>query len=306
LRYALVVRWPGFEERQTVEVRFGLEQQDVWPSEVPVAQNLSPGTGANPSPGNGLDLISALQPWSEQRRGDVLWSDSPAEPYGDGLDYTGAIGRFDLSGRKHAQLLMDLRWALEPNLDYAWFEASRDGETWTVLTGRHTRCGVSEQGPGFAHYTDASDWVAESLDLSAFDGGVVQLRLRLQSDEAIHAEGVDLKNLRLGSVRDADNSLVEAGFPEAEWALRAFPNPANNVVSLSLSHSGLAVDPLREITAQVLDATGRVVLTQGLPQAENGQTWLLSVSDLAPGIYQVVLSQAYGVVAHTLLAVAGR
>jgi hypothetical protein len=199
---------------------------------------------------------------------------------------------------------MDLRWALEPNRDYAWFEASRDGETWTVLQGTGSRCGASEQGPAFAHYTDASDWVAESLDLSAFDGDVLYVRLRLQSDAAIHAEGMDLRNLRLASVRQSPFSPQEGADPHVDWALRVFPNPATDAVTLVLSKTGLSASPSGPITVQVLDATGRLVQTQQLAQAGEGQTWLLAVSDLAPGLYRVLLWQDQGVMAHTLLAIA--
>jgi hypothetical protein len=308
LRYALVLRWPGFEDRQTVEVRFGLEQEPVVPAAADPGQiaagYAAHSSAANASRGSDQARIPALQPWREQRGGDVLWSDSPGEPYADGLDYTGAIGRFDLSGRKHSQLLMDLRWALEPNRDYAWFEASRDGETWTVLQGTGSRCGASEQGPAFAHYTDASDWVAESLDLSAFDGDVLYVRLRLQSDAAIHAEGIDLRNPRLASVRQSPYSPQEGANPNVDWALRVFPNPATDAVTLVLSKTGLSASPSGPITVQVLDATGRLVQTQQLAQAGEGQTWLLAVSDLAPGLYRVLLWQDQGVMAHTLLAIA--
>ncbi|MBI1193742.1 MAG: hypothetical protein GC205_11300 [Bacteroidetes bacterium] len=278
VRYALVLRWPGFEHRETVETIFGLEQQVLVPSE-------------------------DWQPWTEQPGGPWVWSDSPEKNYTNAAAFEGNIGTLDLSGQRHSRLLLDLRWDLEPRFDYAWFQASVDGENWVALRGEHTHCGASELGPSWNHYTGSSDWVAEDLDLSPFDGAPVFVRLRLESDGAFTADGIDLRNLRLASVTSQPAELVQP----AALSLRLYPNPASGQVVLTLSgleHPGILGD---ETSVQVLDALGRVQLVQPWPGSgivSGGSDQLqLQTQALNPGVYQVIVVHPTGILAQAVLAI---
>jgi len=283
VRYDWVLRWPGFEHRITVQTLFGLEQQPIQPS-------------------------GDWQPWSEQAlheqtRGPLVWSDSPEKNYTNAAAFEGAIGTFDLTGNRHSRLLLDLRWALEPRFDYAWFEASADGQTWVALRGEHTRCGDSEQGPSWNHYTGSSEWTAESLDLSPFEGAPVQVRLRLESDEALSADGIDLRNLRLASVQAQPTAALQ----QTALTLRLYPNPASDQVVLTLAGAGQAgaLDPGTSV--QILDALGRVQQVQRWPDSGGASgapsQVVLQTQALHPGIYQVLVVNAKGVVGQALLAI---
>ncbi|MDO7888021.1 M1 family aminopeptidase [Hymenobacter cheonanensis] len=81
-----------------------------------------------------------------------------------------------------------------------------------------------------------------------------------------------------------DNSLVLATRAASAPALTLFPNPARGYLTIS----GLA--PAAATTAEVCDATGRVVLRQPLPVAPAR----LNTAALAPGLYFLRLAGAQG------------
>lgn len=73
---------------------------------------------------------------------------------------------------------------------------------------------------------------------------------------------------------------------ESSFGLLAYPNPANDIVNLSFELSEASA-----VTAEVVDITGKVVLTQTMGTAPQGQNQtILNVQDLAAGTYAVRLS----------------
>lgn len=132
----------------------------------------------------------------------------PADPYsgnfafwsnkGDESDMT-LTRPFDFS---QVQGPIDLRYQvwydLENDYDYAYVEASLDGQSWQILTsstcttqdttGNNFGCGYNGQSPG---------WVSESVDLSAFAGKQFWLRFEYLTDSMVNGEGLLLDDISI-------------------------------------------------------------------------------------------------------------
>ncbi len=111
-------------------------------------------------------------------RGKV-WTDSPDGDYANNTNNGMTSRAIDLSGITGSKLIFDEKHATENRYDKVHVEASADGQTWS----------------GLAQYTGTGDWSSKTIDLSAFDGGNVQLRFRVTSDGSVSGDGVSIDNL---------------------------------------------------------------------------------------------------------------
>ncbi|MEW6277496.1 MAG: hypothetical protein AB1758_02655 [Candidatus Eremiobacterota bacterium] len=124
--------------------------------------------------------------WAPVRNADGLhWALSP---YRDNADTSLELPRVDLTGMSGARLQLDGRHELENGCDFLRVEARRPGERWQELD----------------RWTGSGDWSERDLDLSALDGGPVELRFRLTSDSSNTREGVRLRGLRLRARADGE------------------------------------------------------------------------------------------------------
>lgn len=95
---------------------------------------------------------------------------------------------------------------LEKGWDYAYLEASTDGQKWDILktpscfnedkSGNAYGCGYTGQSGGGS----GAQWVRESVDLSAYAGKQVQLRFEYVTDAALNGEGFLVDDLSLPAV----------------------------------------------------------------------------------------------------------
>lgn len=267
LAYAWVLNWGDTEWRQEVRLRYLPEPLALQPDE-------------------------DWQPYREpapHQAGTWIWGDSPHGHYPDQSEFIGSLGRVDLRTAQEAWLSLELRWQLESGFDYALLEASADsGRSWSPLCGRHTR--QSELLP-FAHYTGESDWVAEILDLSQYAGQVLNLRLRVLSDESISGLGADLRRPSLLQV----SQPAVAELTPADTRLRLWPNPSTGPLTLQVS---VALE--QEAVAELWDGSGR--LLRSWPLEAGSTSAALEASGLAAGLYTVVLRQGGYVLGRERLA----
>lgn len=84
---------------------------------------------------------------------------------------------------QNSLLVLEHSYGLESGYDHVFLQARRDGGEWTTLKT----------------WTGQADDQRELIDLSAFDGGTVQLRLRLQADDQGHEWGYHLQGMRVSS-----------------------------------------------------------------------------------------------------------
>ncbi|MGE0495539.1 MAG: S8 family serine peptidase [Vulcanimicrobiota bacterium] len=108
-----------------------------------------------------------------------IFSDSPTGDYDNQANSSLTSPTIDLSQVQGSTLLFEARHALEQGYDKVHLEASKDGQSWQPLKD----------------FTGSEEWHQESIDLSGYDGGSVQLRFRLESDQSVTADGFSLDNL---------------------------------------------------------------------------------------------------------------
>ncbi len=114
------------------------------------------------------------------------------------FDFTGVTGALEFS-----------YWTwydLEKGYDYAYLEASTDGQHWDILktpsctekdeSGNSYGCGYNAKSGG----GDQAKWINEHVDLSAYAGKKVQLRFEYVTDAEVLGEGLLLDDLSIPAV----------------------------------------------------------------------------------------------------------
>lgn len=84
------------------------------------------------------------------------------------------------------------KWNIENNYDFVKFQASTDGTYWTTLPGVYTEngSGSGTQNPNDVGYDGESDWVEETVDLSAYENASsVYFQFILTSDGGVTRDG---------------------------------------------------------------------------------------------------------------------
>lgn len=145
---------------------------------------------------------------------------------------------FDLRDLVTATLRFDTWYEMETDYDYAFVSVSTDGgQTWETLKGNHTTeadpqganygyglTGVSGAPQAKAGANMRGTWVEEEMDLTPYTGGNILLRFWQVNDEAYHAPGLLLDNVRICKGRGEDACLfqdnVEAG--AGDWQAEGF------------------------------------------------------------------------------------
>lgn len=117
----------------------------------------------------------------------------------------------------------------------------------------------------------ADDWRAENVDLSAFSGEVVLVRLYVTS---AWGDMFWIDNIQMNSPLDI-NDLNE------NESLLIYPNPASHNLNVELS-----IEETSNVTVRMVDMLGRTVLTQQIGTNLRGViNHTLNVSDLNTGSY---------------------
>ena len=131
---------------------------------------------------------------------------------------------FDLTGVSGPVEMSYWTWYdIEEDWDYAFVEASADGETWEILT---TPSGTDSDPSGNSYgwgYTGATGgWIQESVDLSKFADQKVQVRFEYVTDAAVNGEGMLLDDIAIEAINyqsdfeTDDGSWVAQGFVRVE------------------------------------------------------------------------------------------
>jgi immune inhibitor A len=121
---------------------------------------------------------------------------------------------FDLGDLTTATLQARLWYDIERDWDYAYVAISDDnGQTWELLTGKHTTTSNPQGnsfGPAYTGISGGSDepqWVLEEIDLSAYAGRQVLIRFQYITDDAVNRVGFcvdDIAIPQLGYTYDVE------------------------------------------------------------------------------------------------------
>jgi hypothetical protein len=121
---------------------------------------------------------------------------------------TRLTGRYDLTELAQGTpltLTAEMWWDIETEYDYGYVLASRDGEHWQFLTGRHTTTenpSGNALGPGYTEVSGDSpnrspQWVTEEFDITPFAGGPLWLQFSYVTDDAVTLPGWFVADVQL-------------------------------------------------------------------------------------------------------------
>ena len=122
----------------------------------------------------------------------------------------------DAAGQDAEPKLTFRHWYhIEQDWDYLHLEASTDGGvTWQVLPAEGAATANplgNSYGPG---YTGAGDWGRAEASLAAYAGQEALVRFHYVTDDAIHAPGYCVREMRLAGGSDSDS---DSDFGAGEW-----------------------------------------------------------------------------------------
>ena len=197
---------------------------------------------------------------------------------GDAVD-SRLTRRFDLTGLSMASLNFKMWYDTERGFDFAYVEASRDGQHWDVLRGAHATAvdPLSQAyGPGYSGLSGGGRqpaWVDEQVDLSAYAGRPVFVRFEYITDQSTSNDGFAIDDIAVPEAKFFDD--VET---PGDWQAEGFYRTAN-VVEQRFAVRLLTKDASGKWAVQemALDASNRGSLS--LPA---GQEAVVAVAGLAP------------------------
>ncbi len=168
------------------------------------------------------------------------------------------------------------KWDIEAGYDYVQVMASDNfGSSWTPLCGLYTKTGNSNQDNGNPLYDGKQlTWVKEEIDLSDYIGKEILIRFRLISDNAVTADGFYFDDLEITYIVPYVPSGLENN--EGIKLINAFPNPANNLVTVNYIISENA-------DLKIFDQYGKLIYVKTLNFAKQSEK--IDISTLSSGTY---------------------
>lgn len=175
-------------------------------------------------------------------------------------------------------------WNIEPDYDFGYVLASRDGQKWQMLTGeRMTSENTSGNNFGIGYSSNSTDgndqavWVIEEFDLSPYAGETIWLRFEYVTDDAANGSGWlvdDLQIAAIGYATDFESDLT--GWESEGWLL------TDNLLTQRwlLQRMVLDDDQLVSVEPIPVDERGAATFTTTADTA--GEEVILVVSALAP------------------------
>jgi hypothetical protein len=154
------------------------------------------------------DVSSQLMPVEPMDGGRCWWSNR-----GDSIS-TSLTREVDLTLAQEATLELRLWYEIEAEWDYGYVLVSTDGgSTWDILKGSLTleRNPVGNGfGPGYSGVSQS--WAIDSIDLSAYAGKKVLLRLSYVTDDATGGSGMCVDNISIPEIEFSDDTSTAGGW----------------------------------------------------------------------------------------------
>jgi hypothetical protein len=209
----------------------------------------------------------------------------------------------------HASLEFDHICITEATFDFGYVELSTDrGASWTTLAAYD-----EASDPAWSdHVANPEDWRHVSIDLSAYAGERIMIRLRLESDTNLEFDGWYVDDLRILACPPVGVDPI-AGTPAATHLAPAAPNPvaggAHATLAWSVGSDVAGAGPV-DVSLVLYDVRGREVRALVREATKAGSyvtTWDGTDSRgraVSPGVYYARF-KAGTTVKTTRLVVAG-
>jgi immune inhibitor A len=145
---------------------------------------------------------------------------------------TSLTREFDLTSVQNATLTFWTWYDVEKDFDYAFVEASTDGQHWKTLPGQSTTNddpNGANYGNGYTSKSGTTDknapakWIQEKIDLSEYAGKKVQVRFEYLTDAAVTHAGFFVDDIQIPEINYRDDA--ESG--DGGWVAHGFIRLAN-------------------------------------------------------------------------------
>ena len=210
--------------------------------------------------------VLAVDPFS----GDyAFWSNK-----GDTSDMrlTRAFDLTDVTGP--VNLVFQTWFDIEEDWDYIFLLASRDdGATWEFVrtpSGTDSNPNGNSFGWGYTSMTPDSEWIEETVDLSAYAGEEILLRFEYVTDAAVNGEGMMIDDIAVPEIGYFADLEANDGGWEAEGWVRI-----RNVLPQTFELAWISLDNETTVEYIALDANNRAQIPIDI--GENGAGVLVVV-----------------------------
>ncbi len=251
----------------------------------------------------GMDLYRLTCPgtWTLRLEGEAQVALWPTEPHSGAFAFWSNYGdesemrltrRFDLRGVQGPVTLSYWTWYdIEPNYDFVYLLASRDGKRWDMLrppsatdanpTGNNYGWGYT----GVSGGGETPRWIREEVDLSAYAGGEVWVRFVYVTDAAVNRVGFLVDDVTLEALGYRED--FEDG--EGGWEAEGFVRVSNRLPAefrWMLVYLGPGATRVERLP---VEGGHRGLVTVNIP--EEGKTYLLVTLvtryTRQPGVYRL-------------------
>ncbi len=162
--------------------------------------------------------------------------------------------------------------------DYFQIVITDNAECYKILNG-NLATGNEEFDKG---YLGKSDWVTQTIDISEFTGGPLNVYLYLNTDGSDDADGVYIDDLQVFSRIKKDSSPTGLNDPALEASIRLYPNPSTDKILLDLPQN-----LNKSMSIRIRNSAGQLVKTFDY---QNPQQFLELATGLLPaGVYSLEL-----------------
>ena len=186
---------------------------------------------------------------------------------------------FDLSAVDQATFQMWTWYSIEDKYDFAYVQVSDDGgQTWTILPGKHTvedNTTGNSFGPGYTGQSEG--WIQEEIDLSAYAGKQVLVRLEYITDDAVNYPGFFVDDIAIPEIGYQSDFESDDGGWQAEGWIRT-DNVLNQRWLLQLIEGDRRELSVRRVAVDG-EGVGRTAIDN---LGVNGRAAVLVISALAP------------------------
>ena len=264
IKYVLKTVYPNWTKRDTIIKTYG---------SLPIQFQDDASTITNWSGNWGLTSSEFYSPSNS-------FADSPNSDYSNNTTKTYELVQdVDLTNSTAAQISFYAKWEIEADYDYCQFQVSTDGgSTWQGQCGNYTVNGTSANGSvqpdGEPVFEGAqTNWVMEEISLSDYVGQTIKVRFILESDGGQKKDGFFFDDFKISY------NLDHSGLNENTFEINTFPNPANDMVTVSTTQV-LSSGELR-----VYNQAGKMIVNESI----NTQTNLMKidVSSFPQGFYTI-------------------
>jgi len=202
--------------------------------------------------------------------GNTVLTDSPEGSYSNDQDNNAIlIAPINLDIATYCQLSFNTKFDLESTYDYAYFETSNNGISWSQKDS----------------FSGNSNWINKNYDLSDYCGGSLFFRFRIVTDASVTGDGIFIDDILISADNVVDN-IADNQVTPLLYVGQNYPNPIinNSKTKFPIVSNLKGNDSVLEI----YNIKGQIVKQINLDNQKSESTWNATNNQdekVASGIY---------------------